>query len=56
MLGESIVMVTTKDMVQVYMFTLHVLATKDDLVSDDREAFNTVVWKTFEWHFFFFAA
>ena len=41
-------MVTTKDMVQVYMLTLHVLATKDDFMSDDREAFNTAVWETLD--------
>ena len=41
-------MVTMKDMVQVYMFTLHVLATKDDFMSDDREAFNTAVWEAFD--------
>ena len=41
-------MVTTKDMAQVYILTLHVLATKDDFVSDDREAFNTTVWEALD--------
>ena len=41
-------MVTTKDMVQVYMLTLHVLATKDDFMSDDSEAFNTAAWEALD--------
>ena len=30
------------------VLTLHVLATKDDFISDDHEAFNTAVWEALE--------
>ena len=38
-------MVTTKDMVQVYVYLRYnVLATTDDFMSVDRKAFKTAVW------------